>query len=193
MEVTMAGAQDTHKKILGIVGSPRRGGNTETLVDEVLAGAAEAGALTEKVVLSKLNIGPCRACDACAKAGKCVQKDDMHALLEQMSQSDVWVFGTPVYYWGPTAQFKTFVDRWYGAGQVVEFKGRRVVLAIPLGSSDAYDARHANGMLEDALAWQKSELFATVLAPGVMERGAVRDHPDLLAAARQAGRDAVEK
>jgi hypothetical protein len=55
MEVTMAGAQDTHRKVLGIVGSPRRGGNTETLVDEVLAGAAEAGALTEKVVLSKLD------------------------------------------------------------------------------------------------------------------------------------------
>jgi NAD(P)H-dependent FMN reductase len=181
------------KRVLGIVGSPRRDGNTGILVDEVLAGAAEAGALTEKVVLSKLDIGPCRACDTCGKTGKCVQQDDMHALLEQMEQSDVWVLGTPVYYWGPTAQFKAFVDRWYGTGKVVTFAGKRVILTIPLGSSDPYDARHTVGMLEDALVWQKSELLATILAPGAFERGTVRDYPDVLAAARQAGRDAVEK
>jgi multimeric flavodoxin WrbA len=182
-----------HKRVLGIVGSPRRGGNTDILVDEVLAGAAEAGALTEKVMVSKLDIGPCRACDACGKLGKCVQQDDLPALLEQMDQSDVWVLGTPVYYWGPSAQFKAFVDRWYGAGKIVTFKGKRVVLTIPLGSSDAYDARHTVGMLEDALAWQKSELVATLVAPGVFERGAVREHADVLAQARQAGRNAVEK
>lgn len=179
------------KRVLGIVGSPRRGGNTEILVDEVLAGAAETGAQTEKVMLSKLDIGACRACDACAKAGKCVQQDDMHALLEQMAQSDVWVFGTPVYYWGPTTQFKAFVDRWYGAGKAVEFKGKRVILTIPLGSGDAHDARHTVGMLEDALAWQKSELLATILAPGVMKRGAVHDRPKILAQARRAGREAI--
>jgi multimeric flavodoxin WrbA len=182
-----------HKRVLGIVGSPRRGGNTEILVDEVLAGAAEAGAQIEKVMLSKLDIGPCRACNACAKTGKCVQEDDMRALLEQMAQSDVWVFGTPVYYWGPTAQFKAFVDRWYGAGKIVAFEGKRVILTIPLGSSDTYDARHTVGMLEDALAWQKSERFATVLAPGVFERGTVRNHPEVLIAARRAGRGAVEE
>jgi multimeric flavodoxin WrbA len=179
------------KRVLAIVGSARRDGNTEILIDEVLAGAAEAGAQTEKVILSELEIGPCRGCGACGKAGKCVQKDDMHALLDQMAQSQVWVFGTPVYYWGPTAQFKAFVDRWYGAGKVVEFKDKRVILVIPLGSNDTYDARHTVGMLEDALAWQKSELFATVVAPGVFERGEVREHPEILAKARQTGREAI--
>jgi multimeric flavodoxin WrbA len=179
-------------RILGIVGSPRRNGNTEILVDQVLQGAAEAGALGEKVILNKLNINPCQACDACGKTGKCVQQDDMHTLLEQMERSRVWVLGTPVYYWGPTAQFKAFVDRWYGAGKIVTFKDKRVILAIPLGSGDAHDARHTVGMLEDALAWQKSELFATVLAPGVFERGAVRERPEVLAEAHRAGQEAVE-
>lgn len=185
--------KEDRTRVLGIIGSPRRGGNTEILVDEMLAGATEAGAPTEKVILSKLDIGPCRACDACAKIGKCVQEDDMHALLEQMAQSDVWVLGTPVYYWGPTAQFKAFIDRWYGAGKTVAFEGKRVILAIPLGSGDARDARHTVGMLQDALAWQKSDVFATMVAPGAFERGTIRDHSDVLAAARQAGRDAVEK
>jgi multimeric flavodoxin WrbA len=181
------------KRVLGIVGSPRRGGNTDILVDEVLAGAAEAGALTEKAMLSKLDIGPCRACETCKKAGKCVQQDDMHALLTQMDQSDVWVLGTPVYWWGPSAQFKAFLDRWYGAGKAVAFQDKQVILTIPLGSDDTYDARHTVGMLKDALTWQKSELLTTILAPGVTERGVVRDHPKVLAAARQAGRDAVDE
>ena len=64
----------TVKRILGIVGSPRRGGNTEILVDEVLAGAEEVGAFTEKIILNELNITPCQACDGCQKTGKCVHK-----------------------------------------------------------------------------------------------------------------------
>jgi NAD(P)H-dependent FMN reductase len=179
-------------RILGIVGSPRRGGNTEILVDEILAGAEETGALSEKVILNKLTINPCRACNACRKTGRCVQQDDMHTVLEQMEQSQVWVLGTPVYYWGPTAQFKAFVDRWYGAGKIVTFNRKRVILAIPLGSGSAYDARHTVGMLEDILAWERSELFATILAPGMSKRGVVREYPDTLAEARRAGREAVE-
>ena len=104
--------QQVPKRALGIVGSPRRGGNTETLVDAVLAGAAEAGAQVEKVILDELDVRPCRACNACRKTGACVQQDDMAGLLEQMQRSDVWVLGTPVYWWGPTAQFKAFLDRW---------------------------------------------------------------------------------
>lgn len=64
----------TQKRMLGIVGSPRRGGNTETLVDEVLRGAEESGVLTEKIILSEQRIAPCRACQACWTSGKCVQK-----------------------------------------------------------------------------------------------------------------------
>jgi NAD(P)H-dependent FMN reductase len=120
-----------------------------------------------------------------------VQQDDLPALLEQMEQSQVWVLGTPVYYWGPTAQFKAFVDRWYGAGKIVTFNDKRVILAVPLGSGSAYDARHTVGMLEDILAWQRSELFATILALGVLERGAVRERSDVLAEAHRAGQEAV--
>jgi multimeric flavodoxin WrbA len=180
-----------HKYVLGIVGSARRGGNTEILVDEALRGAEEAGALTEKVILSKLDIGPCRGCDGCQKTGQCVQKDDMPALLEKMQRSQVWVLGTPVYWWGPTAQFKAFLDRWYGARQVVTFKGRRIILTIPLEDTDPGSPRHIVGMFQDILDYLDMELFATVLAPGVFARGAVREHLDILALAHRAGREAI--
>lgn len=178
------------KRMLGIVGSPRRGGNTEILVDEVLRGAEEVGALTEKAILNELDIAPCQACNACRKTGQCAQRDDMPALLERMEHSQVWVLGTPVYWWGPTAQFKAFLDRWYGAEQV-RFAGRRVILAIPLGGGVSL-ARHTVGMLTDILDYLRTELVATVLAPGAHGLGAVRGHADVLAAARRAGREAIE-
>lgn len=188
----MVAKEANGKRVLGLVGSPRRGGNTEILVDEVLRGAEEAGASVEKVVLSKLDIRPCRGCDACKKAGKCVQQDDLPALLEQMQHSQVWVLGTPIYFWGPTAQFKAFIDRFYGARHQVTFKGRRCVLVIPLEDTDARTARHTVGMLTDALNYLEMELLATLVAPGVLHRGEVRGHPDVLAAARRVGREAVE-
>lgn len=186
----MSAREPNRKRILGIVGSPRRGGNTETLVDEVLRGAEEAGGLIEKVILNELEIAPCQACDACGQTGQCVQQDDMPALLEQMQRSQVWVLGTPVYWWGPTAQFKTFLDRWYGVEREV-FAGRYIVLVIPLGGGASY-ARHAVGMLTDIVNYLGMKLVETVLAPGAHGPGAVRGHADVLAAARRAGREAIE-
>jgi multimeric flavodoxin WrbA len=182
------------KRVLGIVGSPRHRGNTETLVDEVLRGAQETGALVKKVMLNELDIGPCRACDVCLKTGECVQQDDMAALLEQMERSQVWVLGTPIYWWGPTAQLKAFIDRWRpaGAGRSVTFKGRRVILAIPLEDTDESTARHTLGMLTDMLDYLKMELFTAVVAPGVLHRGEVREHPDVMEQARRAGRGSIE-
>jgi multimeric flavodoxin WrbA len=179
------------KHVLGIVGSPRRGGNTEVLVGAALRGAEEAGALVEKVLLSKLDISPCLACNACRDTDECVQQDDMEELLEKMRRSQVWVLGTPVYYFGPTAQFKAFLDRWY-IGRPDTFAGRRVILTIPFEDSTPETARYTVGILSDSLAWKKAELFATVLAPGVAGPGDVRKHPDIVEAAYRAGRKAIE-
>ncbi len=179
------------KRVVGIVGSPRRGGNTEILVDEVLRGAEEAGGLVEKVILSDLDIGPCRGCDGCRRSGKCVQRDDMPALLDKLEHSTVWVLGTPVYWWGPTAQLKTFVDRWYGAVDDLRRKGQGAIVVIAMESEDPATARHTQGMLTDSLNHLNVEFLATVLAPGVLHRGDVRRQPEVLAAAYRAGQQAV--
>jgi multimeric flavodoxin WrbA len=178
-------------RVLGIVGSPRRQGNTEILVEEVLRGAEEAGAQVEKVILSELDIGPCRACDDCLVMGECTQQDDMVMVLHKMQDSQVWVLGTPVYWWGPTAQFKAFLDRWYGAEKIVRFEGRRAILVIPLGDSDIRTARHTIGMLTDALTYTRMELCGTVLAPGALDLGDASRDADALGAARRAGREAA--
>lgn len=180
-------------RALGIVGSPRRGGNTDCLVSETLRGAAAAGAISSSIFLADLKIAPCNACDACRDDGQCIHDDDMPALLERMRQSHIWVLGTPVYWWGPSAQFKTFVDRWYQAEPQVEatFGNKRVILTIPMGDDDPATARHTVGMLTDALHYVKAELFAVVLAPGANNVGDVRGKRDLLAAAYRAGKQAA--
>jgi len=181
---------ETQVRVLGIVGSPRRGGNTETLVDEVLRGADEAGGHTEKAVLSEMNVRPCRACDACRRLGHCIIEDDMAALLEMMEDCQVWVLGTPVYWWGPTAQMKAFIDRWYGVDRAV-FRGRGVALVVPSGGGSVY-SRLTVEMLESIVPYLGMRHIATLRAPGSSGRGSVRRDEALMNRAWATGRDAVK-
>lgn len=178
-------------RVLGIVGSPRNGGNTEILVDEILAGAEETGASIEKVILNKLKINPCQACNSCYKTGHCMQKDDMPALLDKMLQSDLWVLGTPIYWWGPTAQFKAFLDRWY-LPKHQEFKGKRVIIVIPLEGENERYARHAVGLLEDVIDYLQMELVGKIIAPGFNNRGEVRNNETIMNKARDMGRKIIQ-
>jgi multimeric flavodoxin WrbA len=178
------------KRVLGIVGSPRRGGNTEALVDEALRGAKEAGAHVERVFLDQLDIAPCKACDRCAVTGECMQRDDMPGLLAKMKRSHVWILGTPIYWRGPTAQFKTFLDRWYGVRQRI-FDEQRVILVIPMGETEADDARCTIEVLRTALSHFEMEPFATIVVTDVWDPGEVRRNPSVLEAAYRAGQEAV--
>ena len=174
------------KSILGIVGSPRKGGNTDTLVDAVLAGAAECGAVSEKIILQELSIAPCRACNYCKKHGKCIQDDDMESLLELMEKSDTRVLGTPIYWWGPSAQFKAFIDRWYGVDQRI-FQGKQVILTIPMGGRNEYYARHTVGMFKDICNYLGMECLETVVAPGMTGINSAQENTSLSEEAKEAG------
>lgn len=178
--------------VLGIVGSPRRGGNTEILVDKILSSAENKGAKIEKVILNKLDIKPCQACDNCSDNRECIYKDDMVGLLNKMKLSQIWILGTPIYWWGPTAQFKTFIDRWYGIEGSM-FKGKQIILVIPLGGGHVNYARHTVGMLEDILSYLDMKLFTKVIAPGVMSKGDVLNKTNIIIKAQKVGLDIVDK
>jgi multimeric flavodoxin WrbA len=100
-------------KILGIVGSPRKGGNTEQLMERALAAARETGAETRMFTVAGRTIGPCIACDACAdgKVTYCVQDDGMSDLYPLIEWADAIVFGSPVYMGTMSAQLKAVFDR----------------------------------------------------------------------------------
>jgi len=98
-------------KVLGIMGSPRRKGNTEILVDRALAGARASGGQVEKVIVSRLRISPCREIYACLKDGNCSIKDDMQGLYTKLVEADRVIFASPIFFYGITSQAKAMVDR----------------------------------------------------------------------------------
>lgn len=97
--------------ILGIMGSPRRGGNSEILLDQVLAGARSAGADTEKIVLSLLNVQGCTHCSGCWDTGECTIQDDMELFYRKFREMDAIIVAAPIYFLGPPAQLKAVIDR----------------------------------------------------------------------------------
>jgi putative NADPH-quinone reductase len=96
---------------LGIAGSPRRNGNSSLALDQVLKGAQDAGAVTEKVVLCDLNFSPCIACDGCFPQGECVLVDDLQQVYPKLLTADRIVLAAPIYGMGINAQTKAFIDR----------------------------------------------------------------------------------
>ena len=98
-------------KILGIVGSPRQDGNTQIMVEEVLAAANEEGAETDIFLVYNKKIEGCDACGSCFKTGGCKIKDDMQGLYKKMEWADGIIFGSPVYFNYVTAQAKAIIDR----------------------------------------------------------------------------------
>ncbi len=103
------------KKITILCGSPRKNGNTNRMVKYVKEGAAENGAEIEIIDIARLNykVNGCIACMGCQSSEKfeCVIKDDASPILKRLPESDVIALATPVYWFGPTAQLKLFLDR----------------------------------------------------------------------------------
>jgi multimeric flavodoxin WrbA len=116
----------------------------------------------------------------------------MNELAATMQQSAGWVLGTPIYWWGPTAQFKAFLDRWVSISRST-FQNRKVVLAIPMGGGSERYARHTVDMFEDVFSYLNMDHVATILAPGSDGRTAVSSSSSLLAKAHQVGKELTGK
>ncbi len=100
-------------RVIGSVGSPRKGGNTDTLVKAVLAGAAEEHAETCIYYLNDLSIRGCQACEACKDEQACAIDDDMKPIYKEIVEADGIVIGSPIYAAYFSGQTKLFSDRCY--------------------------------------------------------------------------------
>jgi multimeric flavodoxin WrbA len=114
-------------KVLAFAGSPRRHGNSETLLDWVLGGMiADPDVVIEKVALDEANINPCRGCNACEKLNKCVQRDGLDIYHDRIIDADIILLSSPIYCMGIASQAKALIDR----AQV--FRSRKYVLKLPV-------------------------------------------------------------
>jgi len=114
-------------KVLAIAGSPRRHGNSETLLDWVLEEMRkEKDVEVEKIALDEADVRPCKGCNACEILNECVQRDGMDVLGPKITSCHVMVVSAPIFCMGINAQTKAMIDRF----QV--FRSRKYVLKVPV-------------------------------------------------------------
>jgi multimeric flavodoxin WrbA len=164
------------KKILGVMGSPRKKGNTHILISKILEGAKSEGAEGDILFLDDLTIQECDGCHVCWKGKECNKDDDMNGIYPRIMESAAIVFGTPVYWYGPTALIKGFLDRfvYFNCPEHREYiKGKPAVLAVPCEEADPAAADLVKAMFEKSLRYLEMDLIGTIIVPGVTKRGEI--------------------
>jgi multimeric flavodoxin WrbA len=187
-------------KVIGIAGSPRRGGNSTTLLKAVLAGAEEAGARGRVVTLNDLTFRGCQGCEPCAPDAACVVKDDLAPVLEALRTAEVWVLAAPIYFDGVSGQMKSFFDRCHrfatDAGKVApQLPGKRAAAVIvTYEDKPRDDYRQAAQTLANYLKWMGDFEPIEVLSVGSLgPADAAGKRPELLAKARETGKMLIEQ
>ncbi len=182
-------------KVLGIMGSPRLKSNTDLLLDEALKGAADSYALTEKIIVNKLDIQPCMEYYGCTRDGNCVIRDDMDEVYPKLIAADAIIVASPIFFYGLTAQVKALIDRsqaiWarkYLLKQEIGH-GNRKGAFIGVGATSGKEL--FNGSILTIKYFFKAldiEYAEELLIRGVDKMAEIRDHEDWLKQAYELGR-----
>lgn len=165
------------KKVLILSGSPRKGGNSDTLCEQFMQGAHDAGHDVEKIWVQGRKVAPCLACYYCKDhAGECAVKDDMTDILSKMLDADVIVLASPVYFYSISAQLKAVIDR--TVARWLEFKGKEFyyIMTAAEDSDTVMDCTLAcmRGLAE---CLEGSVEKGVVYGKGVYEKGEIAGHP----------------
>jgi multimeric flavodoxin WrbA len=189
-------------KVLGIFGSPRKGGNTELLLEELLKGAEKEGASVERLYLSDFTIIPCKECHGCDNTGSCVILDDMEKIYPKLLEADVVILASPIFFYGVTAWAKALIDRSQA------FWARKYLLKDP---SFGREGKKRKGFFISVGATKGQKVFegsiltvkyffdvlnanyvGQLLFKGVEAKGDILKHPEALQQAFEAGRRLVQ-
>ncbi|MDP8236318.1 MAG: flavodoxin family protein [Candidatus Erginobacter occultus] len=182
-------------KILTIMGSPRKGGNSDLLLDAFLAGAGEGGAFREKIAVCDLKISPCTECLACETTGECVIGDDMGEVYRQLIEADRVVIASPIFFYGLPGQLKALIDRcqalWYRNREESDGTGERKRSGFALLVGATRGKNLFTGSLLTVryfLDTLPARLEGSLVYREIEEKGAILSRPDALEEAMKAGR-----
>ncbi len=176
-------------KILGLSCSPRRSGNTETLVTEALEGARSEGAEAELFSVHGKDIRPCDGCQTCVTTSICHIDDDMQGVFQKMIAADGIIFGTPIYFYTMSAQAKAIMDRTYSIRrpefQLASKVGGIIAVAGGIGLMEAIK----DWYFYIAINHMLSADYVSAYASG---RGEVKGNERVMKAAWELGRQMVQ-
>jgi multimeric flavodoxin WrbA len=170
------------QKVLVLSASPRKGGNSDLLCDQFIAGALEAGNQAEKILVQEKKINFCLGCLTCqSNGGECVQYDDMDEILEKMIRADVLVLATPVYFYNMDAQMKVLIDR--TCPRYTEISNKKVYL-IATSTDTGPEAMDGtiNGFKAALSCYPNAKVAGIITGTGVTNVGDIEGKPEMAAA-----------
>ena len=178
-------------KVLAISGSPRKGGNSETVIRKIIEKLEDKQYETEFVQLNDLVLKGCQACRYCRTNGdKCILKDDISELLEKMKKADRIIIGAPNYMGCVSGQLKILMDRMYSlkdSGRNSRLNaGKKVVLVFSQGHSDpeAYSECYEN--VKKRIESLNVEITSSIIAHSVEVPGEVKEKSEIMRMAEKA-------
>jgi multimeric flavodoxin WrbA len=170
------------KKILILNGSPRKNGNTATLIEHFSKGAEQAGHTLTRFNLSEMSIHPCLGC---LKGGKtpgtlCTHKDDMDKIYPVYQETDIIVFASPLYFWSFSAQLKTALDRLFAVTEALGHSLKiEAMLLIAAADAGEDNFKPLNVLYDKLLKYMDWTDIGRLFAGGVYEIGDIKDKPIL--------------
>ena len=191
--------------VIGLSGSPRRSGNTETLLDRALAGAEAAGASTEKIVLCDYQISGCIECNDCFESGICTIGDEMDSIYGAIERADRIIIASPIFFMGLTSQMKAVIDRcqcyWALKYVLKESFPREADAPEREGSFIGVGGTRGENLFEGAMKTLKYFFDAIstrpredlyVMVRGIDDKGEIETREDALQEAYESGRALAE-
>ena len=160
-------------KVLGIMGSPRMGGNSDVLLSQALTGDKETGADVEKIILDRKHIAGCKDCKKCNTMGDCAIKDDMAEIQTKILEAYAIIHSSPVYFWTMTSQMKAYLDRWcvffdaewrWQKIYYPTMRGKRIGLITVCGDSNVNTADPIVHSFKSTVEMTKMHWLGTVIA-----------------------------
>lgn len=181
------------RKILVLLGSPRKNGNSATLAQEITKGAESSGAEVEKIFLHGMKISACQSCYTCQKKDSkgCAIDDDMQEIFPKLIKSHAWVIASPVYWFTMSAQMKLFMDRCFAlpAYGKEAFKGKRIAIAMSYGDTDPFTSGCVNALrtFQDAFRYVGAKIVGMVYGRA-LGAGEIKSDTSLMQQAEELGK-----
>ncbi len=180
-------------KIVAFIGSPRKNGNVDTIVQQIIDGATTSSSTIKKFYLNDMNIKGCQGCLYCRKVHDCAVKDDMQIIYNEIKDADYVIIGSPVYICQVSAQTKLLLDRLYPLTEIDKSKhtprfGKKKLIMVYTQAAPfsflfkkyfKYTAKHLKGM--------GLEHFKILIATKAFEKNSSKSNKKILDSAYKLG------
>jgi len=187
------------KKVVVLLGSPRKKGNSTALAHQITQGAESNGAMVETVYLNGLKIKPCQGCYSCQKpdSSGCVVDDDMQTVYPKLQTANTWVIASPVYWFSMSAQTKLFMDRCFAMFNEKTKKNqllnKQIAIAMSYGDTDVFNSGCVNALrsFQDAYRYAGAKIVGMVYG-SAEEPGEIKSNMTLMKQAEELGKKLME-